>query len=409
MNKGINWLIAAIIAVAVGTGITLQFAHKLENQNLAIVQSMAGAVEVRRVPGWWLQVSPTIVEYAKAGMYQLNSSDRDSLEIQFNNKSKATMNVAIGYRIDGATDEILIALHQQVEGQDEKIWKMVLTCLNTCAQTITTKYDPSSVIGGEKFEPMVKEMYTAVMHNPELMKHGIDINYFAVDGRPIPDKDTEAQFSKQREADLAKRLAEAEKIKLEAETLRTKAQYDREIAEFKGKADAETAKLKTEAERTAELAKIEAQKKVDVAKLEKEQAAIEVEKQKEVAKVEAEKLREVAEIEKQTEAARLEKEKLIAEQIKVAALAKKEQIDKSGAITEKERIQLEIDKETKIGVAEAYAKGIAGAKLPQMWVTGGSSADGKSSQNPIELLINTMTLEKLDSVAKAGTVKAVGK
>ena len=405
MNGFSKFCVGAVALIVIAVAVVLQFAHKLENQNLAIVQSMTGDVDVRKTAGWWIQVSPTITEYPKAGIYRLNSKDRDSLEIQFKNKSTATLNVNIGYRIDGASNETLIALHQQVEGRDEKIWTMLLTALNTMAQSVTTKYDPSDVIGGDKFDTMIKEMYTAIMHNDELLKHGIDVNYFAVDGRPIPDPNTKAQFDKQREADLAKRLAEAEKLKLEAETIRTKAQYDREIAEFKGKADAETAKLRTEAERQKELATIEAEKKVEVAKLEKEQATIEIEKQKEVAKIEAEKLREVAEIEKATEAARLEKEKLVAEQIKVAALAKKEQIEKSGAITEKEKLQLEIDMKTKIGVAEAYGKALASAKLPQMMVVGGSG-DGKSaSTNPFDILLYTLANEKLNSVAKPLSTK----
>ena len=405
MNGFSKFCVGAVALIVIAVAVVLQFAHKLENQNLAIVQSMTGDVDVRKTAGWWIQVSPTITEYPKAGIYRLNSKDRDSLEIQFKNKSTATLNVNIGYRIDGASNETLIALHQQVEGRDEKIWTMLLTALNTMAQSVTTKYDPSDVIGGDKFDTMIKEMYTAIMHNDELLKHGIDVNYFAVDGRPIPDPNTKAQFDKQREADLAKRLAEAEKLKLEAETIRTKAQYDREIAEFKGKADAETAKLRTEAERQKELATIEAEKKVEVAKLEKEQATIEIEKQKEVAKIEAEKLREVAEIEKATEAARLEKEKLVAEQIKVAALAKKEQIEKSGAITEKEKLQLEIDMKTKIGVAEAYGKALASAKLPQMMVVGGSG-DGKSaSTNPFDILLYTLANEKLNAVAKPLSTK----
>ena len=405
MDSISKFCVGAVVLIAIAVAVVLQFAHKLENQNLAIVQSMTGDVDVRKTAGWWIQISPTITEYPKAGIYRLNSKDRDSLEIQFKNKSTATLNVNIGYRIDGASNETLIALHQQVEGRDEKIWTMLLTALNTMAQSVTTKYDPSDVIGGDKFDAMIKEMYTAIMHNDELLKHGIDVNYFAVDGRPIPDPNTKAQFDKQREADLAKRLAEAEKLKLEAETIRTKAQYDREIAEFKGKADAETAKLRTEAERQKELATIEAEKKVEVAKLEKEQATIEIEKQKEVAKIEAEKLREVAEIEKATEAARLEKEKLVAEQVKVAALAKKEQIEKSGAITEKEKLQLEIDMQTKIGVAEAYGKALASAKLPQMMVVGGSG-DGKSaSTNPFDILLYTMANEKLNAVAKPLSTK----
>jgi hypothetical protein len=403
------------------------FSNKLNNQNLAIVQSFSGDTVVRRDAGWWVQCCPTIWRYPKAGVYQLNSNDRDSLQIQFNNKSKATLNVAIGYRIDyktvsdvvdgkavekrvDFTDDEIIALHQQVEGEDEKIWKIVLTCLNTVAQSVTTKYDPSDVIGGEKFDVMIREMYTSIIHNSELQKHCIDINYFAVDGRPIPDKDTEAQFNKQREADLAKRLAQAEKLKLESEKIRVEANYAKEIAEFRGRAEAETAKLKTEAERTATLATIEAQRKVDVEKLAKEQlliqmakekeaAEINVEKEKAVAKIQAEKILEVAEIQKKTEAAKLEAEKLVAEQKKVAAEAKKIEIEKSGAITELQKMQLEVDMKTKIGVAEAYAKGIAGAKLPAMWVSGGNGSEEKNV-NPLEMLINMMTLEKLGNVTK---------
>ena len=388
MNKLISAGVGIVVFLAITLAVCMQFAHKLENQNLAIVQSMTGDVEVRRIPGWWLQISPTITEYPKAGIYRLNAADHDSLDIQFNNKSKAMMNVAIGYRIDSASDDVLIALHQQVEGNDDKIWQMVLTCLNTVAQSITTKYDPSTVIGGEKFDPMIREMYTAIIHNAELQKHGIDINYFAVDGRPIPDKDTEQQFNKQREADLSRRLAEAEKLKLEAEKIRVEANYQKEIAEYKGKADAETAKMVTEAERQKKLAEIEAQKKVEVEKLAKEQilvqmakekeaAEIAVQKQKAVALVEAEKLKEVAEIQKLTEAENLEREKLVAEQLKVAAEAKKIQIEKSGAITEVERVKLEIDRDTKIGVAKAYADGIGHIKLPAV-MNSGTNSNGPS-------------------------------
>ena len=364
MEKMLKFAVAVFIILGIAVAITCQFAHKLENQNLAIVQSMAGDVEVRRDAGWWLQVSPTITQYPKAGIYQLDARDRDPLEIQFKNKSTAVLNVNIGYRIDTCTDDVIIALHQQVEGNDEKIWKMLCTALNTMAQAITTKYDPSDVIGGDKFEMMVQEMHTAILHNETLMKHGIDVNYFAVDGRPIPDKDTAEQFAKQREADLARRLAEAEKVKLEAEKLKVEANYAMKISEQKGQAEAEMAKAVQSAEKEKKLAEIAAAQRVEVAKLEKEQAEIAVEKVKSVAKIEAEKLREVAEIEKQTEAARLEKEKLIAEQVKVAALAKKEQIEKSGAITEKEKIQLEVEMKTKIGVADAYGKALANAKLP---------------------------------------------
>lgn len=402
--KAINRLVILGI-LAISTLICfVKMAHVNDVQNLQIIQSVTGQVTVRKQAGWYFMMCPRIWKYSKAGVYQLNSEDKDLLDIQFKNKSTAKLKANIGYRIDGATDETLIALHQQVEGDDEKIWKMLLTALNTTVQSITTKYDPSDVIGGDKFEPMIKEIATNILHNPDLMQHGIDVNYFAVDGRPLPDKDTEEQFNRQKEADLARRLAEAEKIKLESETLKTEANYKREIAEFKGKADAETAKLKTEAEREKELATIAAQKQVEVAKLEKERAVIEVERQKEVAKVEAEKQLAVAEVQKKTEAEKLEAIKLQAEQKVAEAEAKKVAIEKSGAITELQQAQLDLERSIAQYKWESIGKAIAGVKLPQM-MNIGTGVDGKNGVGALDQLIQTMTVEKLGAISPAPTKK----
>ena len=390
-------VIAAAVIAIVALICFVKMAHVNDVQNLQIIQSVTGEVTVRKQAGWYFMMCPRIWKYSKAGVYQLNSEDKDLLDIQFKNKSTAKLKANIGYRIDGADDDTLIALHQQVEGDDEKIWKMLLTALNTTVQSITTKYDPSDVIGGDKFEPMIKEIATNILHNPELMAHGIDVNYFAVDGRPLPDKDTEEQFNRQKEADLARRLAEAEKIKLESETLRTEANYKREIAEFKGKADAETAKLKTEAEREKELATIAAQKQVEVAKLEKERAVIEVERQKEVAKVEAEKALAVAEVQKKTEAETLEAIKLKAEQKVAEAEAKKVAIEKSGAITELQQAELDLQKSIAQFKWDAIGKAIAGVKLPTM-MNIGNGADGKSGVSTLDQFIQLLTAEKLGAI-----------
>lgn len=380
----------------------VKMAHVNDVQDLQIIQSVTGQVTVRKQAGWYFMMCPRIWKYSKAGVYQLNSEEKDLLDIQFKNKSTAKLKANIGYRIDGATDETLIALHQQVEGDDEKIWKMLLTALNTTVQSITTKYDPSDVIGGDKFDIMIKEIANNILHNSELMQHGIDVNYFAVDGRPLPDKDTEEQFNRQKEADLARRLAEAEKIKLESETLKTEANYKREIAEFKGKADAETAKLKTEAEREKELATIAAQKQVEVAKLEKEKAEIEVEKQKTVAKIEAEKQFVVAEVQKKTEAEKLEAIKLQAEQKVAEAEAKKVAIEKSGAITELQQAELDLQKTVAQYKWEAIGKAISGIKLPTM-MNIGTGSDGKMNVSALDQFIQLLTTEKLGAITTAPT------
>lgn len=398
MNGFAKFCVGIVVMFIIAIAVTLQFAHKIDNQNMAIVQTMTGDVMAWRDCGWFVMISPTIWEYSKAGVYNLNGHDGDTLKIQFNNKSTADLNCMIGYRIDGATDEQFIKLHQQVEGSDEKIWRLVLTEVNTIAQCVASQFDPSEVIGGEKFPDFVKALATAVMHNEILMKQGIDVDVFKVDGKPDPDPDTKKQFAEQREAALAKELAKSQVKKLEAETERERAEAARKTEHEKIEAQALMAKEKLDYERQKQNEVIAAQKKLELAQIAKKEAEVKAEQEAAVAKVEANKLREVAEIEKQTEAARLEKEKLIAEQVKVAALAKKEQIEKSGAITEKEKMQLEIDMKTKIGVADAYGKALASAKLPQMMVVGGS--DSKSANaNPFDILLQTMTLEKLNNVA----------
>lgn len=401
-NKSISSLIIVGIIAIIGIICFTQTLHINDVQNLQVIQSITGEVTVRRDAGWYSMLCPRIWTYPKAGVYQLNAQDKDFLDIQFKNKSTAKLRANIGYRIDTASNDIIIALHQQVEGNDDKVWKMLLTALNTAAQSITTRYDPSDVIGGDKFEPMIREIYDSIMHNPELLKHGIDVNYFAVDGRPIPDDATQKQFANQREADLSRRLAEAEKIKLEAEKLKVEAQYAREIAEFKGKADAETAKLKTEAEREKELATIAAQKQVDVAKLEAERAKIEVERQKEVARIEAEKLFTVAEVQRKTEAENLEVIKLQAAQKIATAEAKKKEIELSGAITETERIKLEIEKATKIGVAEQLSKTYAHWN-PQVIQVSGGNGNVAAATSALDNFLNMKAAESALQMTKPKT------
>lgn len=399
MNKLIGIASGFVVILAAATCITMQFAHKLENQNLAIVQSMDGDVEVRKQAGWWIQCWPTIVEYPKAGIYICSKEDKDqdAFKIQFNNKSTADMNCQIGYRIDSASDDKIIKLHQAVEGKDETIWQLIYNTINTEVQKVSSTFDPSDVIGGEKFPEFVAAMQSNILHNAELLESGIDIDKFNVNGKPDPDPDTKKQFSAQREADLAKRLAMAEKIRLEAERLQTEANYAKQMAEEKGKADAETARLKTEAERQKELATIEAEKSKEVARIEKERAEIEVEKQKSVAKIEAEKLLEVAEIEKKTEAAKLEAIEIQAKQKIASAEAKKKEIELSGAITEVQQAELEYNFKKEQVKWENIGKGIGNIKLPAIMTVGG--ADGSIKQNPINDLINMMTLEKVQTIA----------
>lgn len=401
-SKTISSLVLFGILVVIGLICFTKTLHVNDVQNLQVIQSIDGDITVRREGGWYTMICPRIWEYPKASVEICNEKDKDAIVMQFSNKSTAMLACQIGYRIDSTNDEQIIKLHQQVEGADEKIWAKVRTTLQTVAQCIASQYSPSESV--EKFPEFAKKIQSAIVHEPSLLAEGIDVVSFTCAGLPKYDTETIAQFAKQKEADLAKRLAEAEKIKLEAEKLKVEANYQMQIAEQKGQAEAQMAKDVQSKEREKKMAEIEAAKAVEVAKLEKERAVIEVERQKEVARVEAEKLFAVAEVQKKTEAENLEAIKLRAEQKVAEAEAKKVAIEKSGAITELQQAQLDLERAIAQYKWESIGKAIAGVKLPQM-VTLAGNADGKNGANALEQLIQMMTLEKLNGVGTIAPVK----
>lgn len=373
-NKGISALIMTCIFAIIGLICFVKTLHVNDVQNIQVIQSISGDVTVRREGGWYAMICPRIWEYPKASVEICKEADKDAIVMQFSNKSTATLNCQIGYRIDSTNDEQIIRLHQQVEGSDEKIWAKVRTTLQTVAQCVASQYTPSESV--EKFPEFAKKIADTIIHEQNLLSEGIDVVSFTCAGLPKYDKETVEQFARQKESDLAKRLASAEKEKLEAEILKTEANYKRELAEFRGKAEAETAKMTTEAERTKTLAEIAAQQKVEVEKLEKEQMLVKASKEL-----------EVAEIAKQTEQKQLEIIKIKADQKIADAQAKQKEIELSGAITEQERVKLEFDMKTKIGVAAEMAKTYAHWN-PQVIQVSGGNGNVSSTTSSLDNFLN---------------------
>ena len=373
-SKTVSSLILFGILAIVGLICFTKTLHVNDVQNLQVIQSIDGDITVRREGGWYTMICPRIWEYPKASVEICKEADKDAISMQFSNKSTATLNCQIGYRIDSTNDEQIIKLHQQVEGSDEKIWAKVRTTLQTVAQCVASQYTPSESV--EKFPEFAKKIADAIIHEQNLLLEGIDVVSFTCAGLPKYDKETVEQFARQKEADLAKRLAAAEKEKLEAEILKTEANYKRELAEFRGKAEAETAKMTTEAERTKKLAEIAAQQKVEVEKLEKEQMLVKASKEL-----------EVAEITKQTGQKQLEIIKIKADQKVADAQAKQKEIELSGAITEQERVKLEFDMKTKIGVAAEMAKTYAHWN-PQVIQVSGGNGNVSSATSSLDNFLN---------------------
>ena len=373
-NKAFSWLITFVICAVIGIWGFCKTLHCNDVQNLMIVQNIDGTIEVRREGGWFTRIWPKIWTYPKASVEICNEGDRDAIKMQFSNKTTASLACQVGYRIDSTNDAQVLALHQLVEGSDDKIWKIVQTSLQTAVQRIASQYTPSESV--EKFDEFQNKMTKMILHDPELLAKGIDVVSFTCAGLPKYDPETVAQFNKQKEADLAKRLAEAEKIKFEAEKIKVEAEYARQIAEQKGKAEAQMANEVQNAERTKKLAEIAAQQKVEVEKLEKEQMLIKASKEL-----------EVTEIAKQTEEKKLEITKIKADQKIVDAQAKQKEIELSGAITEQERVRLEFGMKTKVGVAAEMAKTYAHWS-PQVIQVSGGNGNVSSATSSLDNFLN---------------------
>lgn len=395
-------IITTVIMAIIGIICFVKTLHVNDVQNLQVIQSIDGDITIRREGGWYTMICPRIWEYPKASVEICNEKDKDVITMQFNNKSTATLQCQIGYRIDGTNDDLIVKLHQQVEGDDNKLWLKVRTSLQTIAQCVASQYSPSESV--EKFPEFAKKIHDGIVHEPSLLSEGIDVVSFTCAGLPKYDDQTTKQFANQREADLQKRLAEAEKIKLEAEKLKVEANYQMQIAQQKGEAEAQMARDVQSKEREKKMAEIEASKAVEVAKLEKERAVIEVERQKEVARVEAEKMFTVAEVQKKTEAENLAAIKLRAEQQIEQAKAKKQSIELSGAITEVQQAELDLQRDIAKYKWESISKAISGVKLPQMMNIGSSGANGNSNgMNALDQFIQLLTIEKLEKTTPSKT------
>ena len=389
------------------------FVKSNDIDKIQIGQSLSGDIVIRREGGLWWGPFYKTWSYPKACSYYFSndnsqSKDHDAPMVQFSNTGTGELNCQVVYRIDGSTDEVLLKLHQIAHGDDTIIEQRVLSTLNTVAQSAASKVTSTDVIKRyDEFYAMIKK---GIVHNTELKSMGIDVEDFVLAGKPKFDPKTEKMFEAQKEADLLKQTAEAEKLKLISEKEKAIAQYEKEMAENEGKAKAQMAKEVTDAEREKKLAEIAAQKQVEVEKLEKEKllvqaskekevAAINVEKEKAVAKIEAEKLFEVAEIAKKTEAENLERVKLQAEQKVAEAKAKKEAIALAGEITETERTKLEFDLKKETVKWESIGKGIGNIKLPQM-MNLGTGSTGTSGSNALDNFFQLLCLEKGKTVAE---------
>ena len=377
--------ISVVIAIALAGFVSYVFLHSNSVQNFQVIQSVTGSIEVRGDGGYYFRPFPRIWTYPKVNTVffsneKAESKDNDGVQVRFSNKGEGDVSCQVVYRLYTDADTIK-RLHPYAGGDIDVVDNLVLSKLKDIAMTCASNITSSQAIEDrESFAAHIREKFVG---NKELLDAGIQIEQFSITKINF-DEITSNLFQAQQRADLQKKTAEAEKTNLQMQKERTVAEYEQQIAASKGAAEVEKIKAVTDAERQKELAEIDAQQKVAVAELEKQRAT-----------VEANKKLEVAEIQRKEEAAKLEVIKIQAEQKVAEAKAKEQEIKLSGAITEAEKVKLEIEKETKIGVAKAWATGISTMRLPNTMMIGSGVAEG----NPVNDLIGLMAVEKAKAVS----------
>lgn len=366
-------------------------------QNFQIIQPVKGKPHVQTEGGWYTQFFATIWTYPKIDtIYFSNekseSKDNDALPVTFAGKGTGSISVQVVARY--YTDEQqMLKLHNYAKGSVEWLQSIIeATCKQAAMNAASTMSTNDAIENYNKLNELIRK---AIIDDKELKEKGICIDQFSITKIDF-DEMTLQQFQAQQQADLERRLAEAQQVKFNAKQKETIAKYEQEKAESQGKAEVVMIKETTDAERQKRLAEIEAEKKVNIETFAKQEALIKAVKEKEMAEITAQKELEVSKLLKLAVDQR-------AQATIVQAKADKEKLELAKGLSEYDRFNIEMDVKKQIGVAEALSKGIATMQLPKIIMSDGSAAgNNKGVANmPADIMGNLMKvflIEKTNDV-----------
>ena len=408
--KLVSWIVGIIVVVFLFAFFIGSNIHRNDIQEFTVVQTIGGKTFVRDTGGYYFSFFPKKWAYRKVNQVYFSnerdeSKDQDGIVVRFKNKGTGDISSQVVYRLYNTPEQIM-NMHQYVAGNQDRLDEYILAKLKDIVMEKASQITSSEAI--EDREKLAAAIRKDIINNEYLMGIGIKIEQFSITQIKF-DETTTALFEAQQKADLQKKTAEAEEANLQMQKKRTEAEYEQKIAESKGKAEVEKIKQVTDAEREAELAKIQAEKEVTVAKLEKEQQLVKVSKEKEVALVQIAKEKEVAELQaqkeftvaeiaKKTEAEQLEIIKLKAQEKVAEAEAKQKELELAKGISEQEKYRLDVEKETKIGIAKALAEGIKTMQLPRIVNLGGTVPGTGDVGESIKTFLDVKTLNALGEV-----------
>lgn len=426
IKKTIIGAVAAISLLVVG----LNTVHKVDDTEWQAVQHLSGHVEIKERPGIYFAFFPKVTEYPRNAYFEFSKEITDesptdeSTRVTFNDGGTADVDASLRIALPN-TEVQKREFHRQFNGSEVNIknavWSHLANVIKASGPLMSASENQASrksefntvVLNqlneglyemkrvereidqtdekGNKLRVAATEVITntktlkpMISQESPLARYGVNVTQFSITETEY-DEQTRKQFSTKKDAFLQAESAKAQREGEVQQRLMIIEKGLREKAETESKANLEKAQAVISAEKEKEVAELEAAKILAVAL-----------KQKETSETQAQMKLSVAKLSK--EAATEE-----AEQIRILAEAEKDRISQAGAITEKDKVTLEIQRETAIGVASALSK----VSVPQIVISGsgGSSEGGSATQSE---LINLLLLKQngyLDAMKTPTLVK----
>ncbi len=409
--------ILIIIGIFLTAGLS-QVVHKVDDTEWQAVQYLSGEVEIKEQAGIYFAFMPKVTEYPRNATYTFASlaaqggkeDDEkvdNSTRVTFNDGGTAQVSTVIRVSTP-VTNEAKREFHRQFNGNEDNIrsaiWAHLSNVIKATGPIMSAsenqtarKSEFNSVVmeqmnaglyqmrrvmieldqvdeKGQKLKVMATEIQRDAEGKPiipqasPLANYGLTVTQLSITETEYDDQ-TRAQFDTKKTSFLKAESSKAQRESEVQERLMIEERGLKQLAETTAEANLEKEKATIQAKKEKEVAETNAARELAVSKLVKEQAETKAAQQLEVSKLE----RQAAEEE--------------AKKILTLATAEKEKIALAGAITEQERVQLEIQKETSIGVATALAK----INVPQVVIAGGDQPGGGNSTQ--DNLINMLLLK----------------
>lgn len=404
------------------------------DQSWQILQYISGEVRVVDKPGYYNTYFGTVTKYPRN--FQVEYDGNDAFSVTFNDASSARMNAIV--RISAPTTvDAKREFHRQFGGNMENVEKAVWAHLSNAIKAsgpIMSSSEHQSARQAE-FNQLVNEQLNLGLYETRKVQRVLH-DQFDEKGKPITvwatevvtdekgnprvanisplakldltvtqfsithveyDEMTRNQFASKKQAFLAAENSKAQREKEVQERLMVEEKGRREKAEAEAKALKQKAEEIINAEREKAVAELNAQREkvvaetnaareLAVAQLTKQQAEVRANQEKAVAETAALRELEVARLAKQAA------EENAAKQIALAK-AQEESLKIAGAISERDRVLAEIEREKAIGVARELSK----IAVPTTVINsgGGSSSGGTTA---MDNLISLTLMEKLNAL-----------